>query len=112
MNTGLTWKGSFLWKVGRRIENYIYESADKIIAISEGFKRNVMSKGKLEKKIEVVSNWIDLNFVHSVSREDNRLINEFPIDTNKFLITYAGNFGAAQGAHIILKAAEKIKDEP
>ena len=45
VSTGLTKKGSLLWKIGRRIENYTYRNADKIIVISEGFKRNIMAKG-------------------------------------------------------------------
>lgn len=111
VNAGMSSKGSFLWKIGRRIENYTYENADKIIVISEGFKRNIMVKGAPEEKIKVISNWIDLDSVHPMSREDNKLINEFGIDPYKFLIVYAGNFGAAQGADIVLKAAEKLKDE-
>lgn len=111
INTGMTKNGSILWKVGRRIENYTYRNADKIIVISEGYKRNIMAKGVPEEKIEVISNWIDLNSVHPVSRKDNKLINEFGIDPDKFLVVYAGNFGAAQGADIILKAAERLKDE-
>ena len=107
----MTKKGSILWKVGRRIENYTYKNADKIIVISEGFKRNIMAKGVPEEKIEVISNWIDLDSVHPVNREDNKLITEFDIDPDKFLVVYAGNFGAAQGADIILKAAEKLKNE-
>nr|WP_288723122.1 glycosyltransferase family 4 protein [uncultured Sellimonas sp.] len=109
VNTGMTKKGSFLWKAGRKIENYTYENADKIIVISEGFKRNIMAKGVPEEKIEVISNWIDLDSVHPVSREDNKLISEFAIDSDKFLVVYAGNFGAAQGADVVLKAAEKLK---
>lgn len=111
VNSGMTYKGSLLWKIGRKIENYTYRSADKIIVISEGFKRNIMAKGVPEEKIEVISNWIDLDAVHPVSRENNKLIGEFGINTNKFLVVYAGNFGAAQGADIILKAAEKLKHE-
>ena len=111
VNTGMTRKGSLLWKIGRKIENYTYKNADKIIVISEGFKRNIMAKGVQEEKIEVISNWIDLDSVQPVNREDNKLISEFGIDPNKFLVVYAGNFGAAQGANIILKAAEKLKDE-
>ena len=111
VNTGMTKKGSILWKVGRGIENYSYKNADKIIVISEGFKRNIVAKGVPEEKIEVISNWIDLDSVHPMSREDNKLINEFGIDSDKFLVVYAGNFGAAQGADIILKAAERLKVE-
>ena len=112
VNTGMTKKGSFLWKIGRKIENYTYDNADKIIVISEGFKRNIMAKGVPEEKIEVISNWIDLDSVHPVSREDNKLIGEFGIDPNKFLVVYAGNFGAAQGADIILKVAKRLRSEP
>ena len=110
VNTGMTRKGSLLWKIGRKIENYTYKNADMIIVISEGFKRNIIAKGVPDEKIEVISNWIDLDSVHPVSREDNKLISEFPIDPKKFLVVYAGNFGAAQGAGIVLKAAERLKD--
>lgn len=112
VSTGLTMKGSLLWKIGRRIENYTYRNADKIIVISEGFKRNIMAKGVPEEKIEAIPNWIDLDSVYPVSREENRLISEFSIDPNKFIVVYAGNFGASQGADIILKAAEKMKGKP
>lgn len=111
VNTGLTKEGSIIWKIGRKIEDYTYKNADKIIVISEGFKRNIMTKGVPEEKIKVISNWIDLDSVQPVNRENNKLINEFGIDPKKFLVVYAGNFGAAQGADIILKVAEELKDE-
>ena len=110
VNTGMTSEGSLLWKIGRKIENYTYKNADKIIVISEGFKRNIMKKGVKADKIEVISNWIDLDSVHPVSRNENKLIKEFSINPDKFLVVYAGNFGAAQGADIVLKEAEKLKD--
>lgn len=111
VNTGLTKNGSLIWKIGRRIENYTYKFADTIVVISEGFKRNIMDKGVPEDKIKVISNWIDLDSVHPVDRSENKLIGEFPIDPKKFLVVYAGNFGAAQGADIILKASERLKNE-
>ena len=43
--TGLAKKGGLLWKIGRVIENFTYRNADKIIVISEDFKRNIMAKG-------------------------------------------------------------------
>lgn len=111
VTTGLAKKEGVLWKIGRVIENTVYKNANKIIVISQGIKRNIMAKGVPEEKIEVISNWIDLDSVHPVNRRDNKLINEFSIDPDKFLVVYAGNFGAAQGADIILKVAERLKDE-
>ena len=110
VNAGMAKKGGFLWKIGRKIEDFTYNHADKIIVISQGFKRNIMEKGVPEEKIEVISNWIDLDSVHPVERKDNKLISEFNLDPSKFIVVYAGNFGAAQGADIVLKAAKELEE--
>lgn len=110
-NAGMASRGGILWKIGRKLEDFTYRNADKIIVISQGFKRNIMGKGIPEEKIEVISNWIDLDSVHPVERKDNTLITEFGIDPNKFIVVYAGNFGAAQGADIMLKVAKELVEE-
>lgn len=110
VTTGMTKEGSFLWKLGRKMEDYTYSSADKIIVISQSMKRNIMAKGVPEEKIEVVSNWIDADAVKPVEKENNRLFEEFDIDKEKFTVVYAGNFGAAQGAHVVLEAAKLLPD--
>ncbi len=110
VTTGMTHQGSLLWKLGRKIEDYTYRNADKIITISQSMKRNILEKGVPEEKIEVISNWIDMDSVHPVDRKGNRLVSEFGIDPNKFIVVYAGNFGAAQGADIVLKAAKQFAD--
>lgn len=38
------------------------------------------------------------------------MIDEFDLDPSKFLVVYAGNFGAAQGADIVIKAAMELQD--
>lgn len=59
VNAKITREGSAIWKIGRRIENYIYKNADRIIVIGEGIKQNILNKGVPEEKIEVIPNWID-----------------------------------------------------
>ena len=108
VTAGLTREGSLLWKLGRRLENYTYRNADRIIVISEGFKRNIMAKGVPAEKIDVVSNWIDTDAVRPVPRSENKLFEEFGIPKDKFTVVYAGNFGVSQGARVILGAAEKL----
>ena len=108
VNVGMASKDGLLWKIGRKLEDFTYNHADKIIVISQGFKRNIMEKGVPEEKIEVISNWIDLDSVHPVKRKDNSLITEFNLDPSKFFVVYAGNFGASQGADIVLKVAKEL----
>lgn len=110
VTTGMTKEGSLLWKIGRRIENYTYKHADKIIVISEAMKRNIIAKGVPEDKIRVVSNWIDTDSIQPVKKEENRLFDEFGINKEKFTVVYAGNFGAAQGAGVVLKAAKLLPE--
>ncbi len=111
ITAGFTEKGSFIWKIGRKIENFTYKNADHIIVISEGFKRNLMEKGVEKSKITVISNWIDMDAVHPVPKAENTLYEEFGLNRDAFNVVYAGNFGEAQGAEVILDAAERLADE-
>ena len=112
VGTGLAKKDGLLWKIGRVIENYTYRNADKIIVISQDFKRNIMAKGVPEEKIEVVYNWVDENAIVPVKEEDNELFEEFGISRDKFRVVYAGNLGNAQNIEIIIDAARKLKYNP
>ena len=109
VGTGLAKKGGILWKIGRVIENFTYRNADKIIVISEDFKRNIMAKGVPEEKIEVIYNWVDENAVVPVDKGENPLYEEFGISREKFTVVYAGNLGNAQNIGIIMDAARALK---
>lgn len=83
VGTGMTKKGSFLWRIGRIIENFTYRNADKIIVISEDFKRNIMAKGVPEEKIEVIYNWIDENEVVPIAKDVNPLYHELRAESRE-----------------------------
>jgi glycosyltransferase involved in cell wall biosynthesis len=110
IGTGMTHEGSSLWKIGRCIENYTYRNSDKVIVISQDFKRNIMAKGVPEEKIEVIYNWVDENAITPVKDEENELFEEFGISRDKFRVVYAGNLGNAQNIEIIVNAAQRLKD--
>ena len=108
--TGLAKKGGMLWKIGRVIENFTYRKSDKIIVVSQDFKRNIMAKGVPEEKIEVIYNWVDENAIAPVNEDDNELFEEFGISRDKFRVVYAGNLGNAQNIGIIVDAARRFND--
>lgn len=111
VGAGLAKKDGLLWKIGRHIENFTYRNADKIIVISQDFKRNIMAKGVPEEKIEVIYNWVDENAIIPVKDEENELFKEFGIGREKFRVVYAGNLGNAQNIEIIVEAAKRLKDK-
>lgn len=109
--TGLAKRDSLLWKIGRKIENSTYSNCSKIIVISESMRKNLIQKGVDEEKLQVITNWIDLDVIHPIAKEENSLFDEFGISRKKFIVLYAGNFGAAQGAEIIFDVAERFQTE-
>jgi glycosyltransferase involved in cell wall biosynthesis len=107
--TGLAKKGGILWKIGRVIENFTYRNADKIIVISEDFKKNIMAKGVPEEKIVVIYNWVDQNAVVDVPREKNVLFDRYGLDRNKFYVTYNGNIGLTQNMDMLMEVAKALE---
>ena len=109
VGTGLAKKGGLLWKIGRVIENFTYRNADKIIVISEDFKKNIMEKGVPEEKIVVVYNWVDQNAVVDIPREKNKLFDKYGLDRSKFYIEYSGNIGLTQNMYMLLEVMEELQ---
>ena len=109
VGTGLAKKGGLLWKIGRAIENFTYRNADKIIVISQDFKKNIMAKGVPEDKIVVVYNWVDQNAVKDIPRSENKLFAMYGLDPSKFYVTYNGNIGLTQNMDMLLEVAKSLE---
>ena len=108
--TSLAKKGGLLWKIGRVIEDFTYKYADKIIVISEDFKKNIMAKGVPEDKIVVIYNWVDQNKVVDVPREENKLFDAYGLDRSKFYIEYSGNIGLTQNMDMLLECMKEFQE--
>ena len=111
VGTGLTHEGSLIWKIGRIVDKITYRYADKIIVISEDFKKNIMAKGVPEDKIVVIYNWVDQNKVVDVPREENKLFDVYGLERSKFYITYNGNIGLTQNMDMLLDVAKELQEE-
>ena len=111
VGTGLAKKGGLLWKIGRKIEDFTYRNADKIIVISEGFKQNIMAKGVPEEKIVVIYNWVDEEAVVDIPRSNNKMFDRYDLDRDKFYITYSGNIGLTQNMDLLLEVMDDLKTE-
>jgi glycosyltransferase involved in cell wall biosynthesis len=107
--TGLARKGGLVWKIGRMVENFTYRNADKIIVISQDFKKNIMAKGVPEEKIVVIYNWVDQNAVVDIPRSENILFDRYGLDRSKFYVTYNGNIGLTQNMDMLLEVVKALE---
>lgn len=109
ISSGLFSKKGFWYKVGEGIARKSYERCDKIILLSDTFRESAKSLGAKESDMVTIGNWIDSEEVKPVPRAENSLFDELGISCKKFVVVYAGNLGASQGADIVVRAARRLR---
>ncbi|HHD80171.1 MAG TPA: glycosyltransferase WbuB [Campylobacterales bacterium] len=92
-----------------KIELVLYKSSDKVIAVTDAFKVNLVSRGIDESKIEVVTNGSNME-LFSPREKDHTLLNKLHLE-DKFIVGYLGTHGMAHSLDFIVKSIEKIVDE-
>lgn len=111
VNAGMTKKGSFIWKIGKKIENSIYAQANSIITISSSFKEQLVLKKVPSNKIKVIPNWIDTTDVYPIKKEENKIIKKYGLNPNCFYICYCGNIGRSQNLELLIEVAKEIENK-
>ncbi len=93
-----------LIEILEKIVKKIYQAFDIIFVSSKSFES--IAKKRVESfKIEYFPNWADREF-----EKINLPINS-PKNSDKIIITYAGNLGEAQGLDIVIKSIKASKNE-
>lgn len=92
-------------------EKKVYKRSSAIITISEAMKKTIKTRNGNVDNIFVVYNWSDFNTLHYVSREENKLFDEYCIPKDKFIISYGGDIGLFQNWPVIIDAAERINSK-
>jgi len=91
-----------------KIELGLYESSNKVIAVTDAFKSNLISRGIDESKIEVVTNGSNMD-LFNLKEKDQDLLHELNLD-GKFVIGYIGTHGMAHSLDFIVKSIAKVQD--
>ena len=112
VSTGMTKKGSLLWKMGNWVSNVTYRNAEHIMVICDSMKDTLVAKGVPAEKITVSYNWIDTQATHPVPRQENPLFAEFGLDPSLFYVTYAGNLGNSQNPGLLVECAKRLSHNP
>lgn len=98
-------------KVFEKLERFAYASATKIGVITPSFANNLQKKGIPTEKMKCISNWVDVNFVSPLPKNDNAFRRAHGLE-DKFVVLYSGNIARTQGVRTIIHAAEQLKNHP
>ena len=95
----------------KKLEKFAYRIATKISVIADGFTTNIVAKGVALEKIVEIPNWVDIDFIQPLPKENNyfRRVNNLE---NKFLVLYSGNIALTQGLETVIEAATHLQHIP
>jgi hypothetical protein len=95
-------------RVLERLEKALYDGADHIVAVGEGYRRNMLRKGVAPEKVSVITNGVDAD-LFTPRPPDAELRAELGFAPDTFVIAFAGTIGMASGLEVALGAAARLK---
>jgi colanic acid biosynthesis glycosyl transferase WcaI len=104
-------KNKLLIHLFTALEKFAYHTATKISVIADGFVDDLHSKGVVDSKIEQIPNWVDINFIRPLPKENNAFRAAHNLN-GKFVVLYSGNIGLTQGLETVIKAASSLRHIP
>ena len=99
-----------LYRTLEHLELFLYKKANRIIALTQSFKKELITRGVDADKIDVVTNGVDLDLFKPRSK-DEALLKKLGLE-NQFIAGYIGTIGMAHGLETVIEAAEIIKNTP
>jgi colanic acid biosynthesis glycosyl transferase WcaI len=99
------WVIDFLY----RIEKFVYSKASAVTVIASRMREQLLKKGVSIDKVHVIPNFVDADDLIPLEKT-NDFSRKHNLD-NRFVVSYAGNMGPAQGLDHFIDAANILKDE-
>lgn len=105
--TGNIKKDGAVEKIISALCNVIYRNAEKVVVLSDGYKRVLIEKKVRPEKIVRIFNWCDEDRI----KPDPGDVGASLLGDGFFNILYAGNFGSAQSLEYVIEAARLLKEK-
>jgi glycosyltransferase involved in cell wall biosynthesis len=96
-------------KILEKIELALYRDADRVVAVTDSFKKNLISRGIDKNKISIITNGSNIE-LFDIQEKNQELIRELNLQ-DKFIIGYIGTHGMAHSLDFIVKSISKIDDD-
>ncbi|MCC5643916.1 glycosyltransferase family 4 protein [Nostoc sp. CHAB 5824] len=97
-------KNKWMIRTLAALEKFAYRTAHTISVIADEFRENLINKGVSVNKIVCIPNWVNVNFIRPLPKQNNSWIFSHQLD-GKFVVLYSGNIALTQGLETVIEAA-------
>lgn len=101
-------KNRRILRISEWLEIFLYKKAERVVVVTESFKKVISEKGIPERKITVIKNGVDLEFFKPLEKSEEQR-KSLGLD-GKFIISYIGTLGTAHALDRVLSVAERMKE--
>ena len=91
-----------------KIELALYKDANKVIAVTDAFKTNLINRGINSDKIKVITNGSNLELFYP-REKDQKLLQKYNL-RDKFIVGYIGTHGMAHSLDFIVQSIANLDD--
>ena len=102
-------KKSFIYKLLKKIYDWSYSHANRLIVIGRDMDEVIQKKVNNKTPTILIENWCDHNKVLPHNKNDNDIIKQLELEDKKVFL-FAGNLGRVQGISNLIKASELVAD--
>lgn len=96
-------------KAWARLNQRVFNAAQRVITLSDGMK-SILSRYVVKDKIEVIPNWSFNSDLPIVEKKENLILQRLGV-TDKFIISYSGNFGMTHPLEVMVELAAILDPE-
>lgn len=108
----MTGRYSPILRVFKRIEDYLYKRASKIIVLARGTEKYLLQNGVDAGKIVYVPNGVTIKGSGKPNESERRATRaKYGLPADRFLAVYSGAHGIANGLDVVLEAAARLKGD-
>tara|TARA_B110001469_G_C9648137_1_gene328979 strand:- start:263 stop:1489 length:1227 start_codon:yes stop_codon:yes gene_type:complete len=101
-------KNPILRFIAKRLELYAYRNASHVVGLSPGMRDGILATGKPDAQVSVIPNSSDLELFSQVG-EVSEVAKESLNVGGKFVLSYCGTMGEANGLNFVLDCAVELK---
>jgi glycosyltransferase involved in cell wall biosynthesis len=103
-------KNPVIIALSRWLENFLYARATHILVNSPAYRKYLLEKGIPEKKVTFIPYGTDVEMFNP-NVDGSEIRRKLGVE-DKFVVVYAGALGAANDIYTILRAADRLRNEP